>query len=65
MGIVMVGNGVGAMTIVPAIAWAYRPEVLRLDWLPSFPVGRGDPEGRLGWRNTGLPSPCHRIRLRP
>ncbi len=54
MGFVMVGMGIGAMTIVPAIAWAIDPEVMRLDWLPSFPWDLALPEGRLGWRNTGL-----------
>jgi len=58
MGIVMVGMGIGAMTIVPAIAWAIDPEVVRLDWLPSFPWDGEDAEGRLGWRGTGLLVAC-------
>ncbi len=54
MGLVMVGMGIGAMTIVPAIAWAIDPEAGRLSWLASFPWDVVMPEGRLGWRNTGL-----------
>ena len=58
MGIVMVGMGIGAMTIVPAIAWAIDPEVMRLTWLPSFPWDTELLEGRLGWRGTGLLVAC-------
>ena len=58
MGVVMVGMGIGAMTIVPAIAWAIDPETVRLDWLPAFPWDMALPEGRLGWRNTGLLVAC-------
>ncbi len=54
MGVVMVGMGIGAMTIVPAIAWAIDPESIRLSWMPSLPWDLALPEGRLGWRNTGL-----------
>ena len=54
MGIVMVGMGIGAMIIVPAIAWAIDTDAARLGWLPSFPWDVASPEGRLGWRNTGL-----------
>ena len=54
MGLVMVGMGVGAMTIVPAIAWTTDPEVGRLSWIPSAPWDLAEPVGRLGWRNTGL-----------
>ena len=54
MGLVMVGMGIGAITVVPAIAWAIDTDVVRLDWLPSFPWDVASPEGRLGWRNTGL-----------
>ena len=54
MGVVMVGMGIGAMTIVPAIAWAIDPESIRLGWMPSLPWDLTLPEGRLGWRNTGL-----------
>lgn len=54
MGVVMVGMGIGAITIVPAIAWAIDPEVMRLGWLPSFPWDAGLPEGPLGWRATAL-----------
>lgn len=54
MGVVMVGMGIGAMTIVPAIGIAIDPEIGRLGWLPSFPWDADVPEGRLGWRNTGL-----------
>jgi MFS family permease len=58
MGVVMVGMGIGAMIIVPAIAWAIDPEVMRLGWLPSFPWDLDLPEGRLGWRGTGLLVAC-------
>ena len=58
MGIVMVGMGIGAMIIVPAIALAIDPESMRLAWLPSFPWDLDLPEGRLGWRNTGLLVAC-------
>ena len=54
MGLVMVGMGVGAMIIVPAIAWTSDPEVGRLSWIPSAPWDAVDPVGRLGWRNTAL-----------
>ena len=54
MGLVMVGMGIGAMTIVPAIAWTTDPEVGRLGWIPSAPWDLAEPVGRLGWRNTGL-----------
>ena len=54
MGLVMVGMGIGAMTIVPAIAWTTDPEVGRLGWIPSTPWDLVEPVGRLGWRNTGL-----------
>lgn len=54
MGLVMVGMGIGAMTIVPAIAWTTDPEVGRLGWVPSAPWDLAEPVGRLGWRNTGL-----------
>ena len=54
MGLVMVGMGVGAMTIVPAIAWTTDPEVGRLAWIPSAPWDLMEPVGRLGWRNTAL-----------
>ncbi len=54
MGLVMVGMGIGAMTIVPAIAWAIDPEAGRLNWIGSFSWDAVTPEGRLGWRNTGL-----------
>ena len=54
MGLVMVGMGIGAMTIVPAIAWSTDPEVGRLGWIPSAPWDLAEPVGRLGWRNTGL-----------
>ena len=54
MGLVMVGMGIGAMTIVPAIAWTSDPEVGRLSWVPSAPWDLAEPVGRLGWRNTGL-----------
>ena len=54
MGLVMVGMGVGAMTLVPAIAWTTDPEVGRLNWIPSTPWDLAEPVGRLGWRNTGL-----------
>ncbi len=54
MGIVMVGMGIGAMTIVPAIAWAIDPEVGRLEWIPSAPWDLVESVGPLGWRNTGL-----------
>lgn len=54
MGLVMVGMGIGAMTIVPAIAWTTDPEVGRLGWVPTAPWDLAEPVGRLGWRNTGL-----------
>ena len=54
MGLVMVGMGVGAMIIVPAIAYTTDPEVGRLSWIPSAPWDQVDPVGRLGWRNTAL-----------
>ncbi len=54
MGLVMVGMGIGAMTIVPAIAWTTDPEVGRLSWMPSAPWDLAEPVGRLGWRNTAL-----------
>ena len=54
MGLVMVGMGIGAMTIVPAIAWTTDPEVGRLAWVPSAPWDLVEPVGRLGWRNTSL-----------
>ncbi len=54
MGLVMVGMGIGAMTIVPAIAWTTDPEVLRLAWIPAAPWDVAEPLGRLGWRNTAL-----------
>ena len=54
MGLVMVGMGIGAMTIVPAIAWTTDPEVSRLGWIPSAPWDLVEPVGRLGWRNTAL-----------
>ena len=54
MGLVMVGMGIGAMTIVPAIAWTTDPEVGRLSWIPSAPWDLAEPVGRLGWRNTAL-----------
>ena len=54
MGLVMVGMGIGAMTIVPTIAWTTDPEVGRLGWVPSAPWDLAEPVGRLGWRNTGL-----------
>ena len=54
MGLVMVGMGVGAMTIVPAIAWTTDPEVGRLGWIPASPWDLAEPVGRLGWRNTAL-----------
>ena len=54
MGLVMVGMGIGAMTIVPAIAWTSDPEVGRLGWMPSAPWDLAEPVGRLGWRNTAL-----------
>ena len=54
MGLVMVGMGIGAMTIVPAIAWAIDPEAGRFNWLASLPWDAVMPEGRLGWRTTGL-----------
>ena len=54
MGLVMVGMGVGAMIIVPAIAWTTDPVVGRLNWIPSAPWDLVDPVGRLGWRNTAL-----------
>ena len=54
MGLVMVGMGVGAMTIVPTIAWTTDPEVGRLAWIPSAPWDLVEPVGRLGWRNTAL-----------
>ncbi len=54
MGLVMVGMGIGAITIVPAIAWTIDPEVGRLGWVPDFPMDNILPEGRLGWRNTAL-----------
>ena len=58
MGVVMVGMGIGAMTIVPAIAWAIDPDVMRLDWVPSLPWDLDLTEGRLGWRGTGLLVAC-------
>ena len=54
MGLVMVGMGIGAMTIVPAIAWTTDPEVGRLSWMPLAPWDLAEPVGRLGWRNTAL-----------
>lgn len=54
MGLVMVGMGIGAMTIVPAIAWTTDPEVGRLGWIPSAPWDLVEPVGRMGWRNTAL-----------
>ena len=54
MGFVMVGMGIGAMTIVPAIAWTTDPEVGRLSWMPLAPWDLAEPVGRLGWRNTAL-----------
>ena len=54
MGLVMVGMGFGAMTIVPAIAWTTDPEVGRLSWIPTAPWDMAEPLGRLGWRNTAL-----------
>ena len=70
MGLVMVGMGIGAMTIVPAIAWTTDPEVGRLSWIPSAPwdlwdlaeraaalSGYGD-EGSAPWN---LPEPAGRL----
>ena len=54
MGVVMVGMGIGAMIFVPAIAWAIDPDAGRLNWFASLPWDAVSPEGRLGWRSTGL-----------
>ena len=58
MGLVMVGMGVGAITIVPAIAWATDPEAARLSWIPEIggwpSVPGGAIVGRLGWQFTAL-----------
>lgn len=58
MGLVMVGMGLGAITIVPAIAWATDPEAARLSWIPEIggwpSVPGGEIVGRLGWQFTAL-----------
>lgn len=58
MGLVMVGMGIGAITIVPAIAWATDPEAARLSWIPEIggwpSVPGGAIVGRLGWQFTAL-----------